>query len=55
MSTYNGLKYLVVLKNSKGRCSLVQVRASSEKDAVVMAKQKWPKHMVHSIRPGITI
>ncbi len=46
----SGSKYLVVLKDAKGRGSLVMVKAATADEAKVVAAQNLPKCTVLSVK-----
>ena len=46
----SGSKYLVVVKDAKGRGSLVLVKATTADEAKAVASETLPKHTVLSVK-----
>ncbi len=48
-----GLKYLIIMKDSRGKDCLVRVKASNAKEASILASEKWPKYTVRSVKTHV--
>lgn len=55
MTRIYGSKYLVIMKNPKGRYCVIRVKAVNAQEATVLAAAKWPKYSVHTVRSSIIL
>ncbi len=53
MANFYGSKYLVVMKDPKGRNYIARVKAPNAETAKIVAAEKWPRHAVCTIKKFI--